>query len=97
MQGNHNPLPFLAFALSAVLLAWVVAIFRSLADQGMNTYLSHGRYIFVAMVPFAMLFILGLRAWVRESYQSVLSVMLILGLVVFDAVCFWGTLIPFYY
>jgi hypothetical protein len=92
-----DPFPFLVYALSAVLMAWLIAIFRSLADQGMNVYLSHGRYVFIAMAPFALLFTLGLRTWVREPFQRIASFIYLACIILLDSFCFWGYIVPFYY
>jgi hypothetical protein len=88
---------YLVYGFCTVLAACVAAVMRSLAVQGLSLYLSHGRYVFIAMVPFALLFILGLRAWTTPAWRRLAGVLFMLFLVTFDAICFWGTLIPAYH
>lgn len=88
---------YLSYSLLAVLLAWAAAIVRSLAVQGMGVYLSHGRYVFVAMVPFAFLFTYGILGWIPRSWRSLATALYLLTFAIFDALCFWGYLVPFYY
>jgi hypothetical protein len=89
--------PFLIYGFCIVLVACVAAVLRSIAVQGLAPYLSHGRYIFIAMVPFALLFTLGLRAWTKRVWRRTAGFIYVLYLIAFDAVCFWGTLMPYYH
>ena len=88
---------FLTFALVAVGVAWVMAILRSQADQGMSAYQSHGRYIYIALISFAVLFPQGILGLVKYTWQRRATTIMIFGLTAFDALCFWGYLIPYYY
>jgi hypothetical protein len=89
---------YLLFAASALILACAVAIVRSQAVQGgISNYLSHGRYVFVALVPFALLFTLGMRQWLSVLLRKWWLITYIIALVGFDALAFWGYLVPFYY
>jgi hypothetical protein len=88
---------FLTFAFIAILIAWAVATLRTLAVQGLAPYHSHGRYILIAIAPFALLFTTGLCNWVNKRWEKVAGFVYILGLIAFDAICFWGFLVPFYY
>jgi hypothetical protein len=88
---------YLAFLFIVVAVAWIMAILRSQADQGMSAYQSHGRYIYIAVIPFAMLFAQGLLGLVKPAWQRRALVIWIIGLVAFDALCFWGFLLPYYY
>jgi hypothetical protein len=88
---------YLLFATSSVILASAAAIVRSQAVQGMSTYLSHGRYVFVALVPFALLFTLGLQQWMSIILRRWWLIAYLIALVGFDALAFWGYLVPFYY
>jgi hypothetical protein len=94
---NRYQAPFLGYGIGAVILAILAAVFRSLAVQGLSPYLSHGRYVFIAMVPFAMLITLGLRAWTSPIWRRKTGILFVLMLIVYDAVCFWGTVVPFYH
>jgi hypothetical protein len=87
----------LLFCLLAVLCAWAIAVARGQADQGMPVnYLSHGRYAFVAMLPFALLFTLGLLEPLPARMRRAGLITYIVALLVFDAVCVWTTLAPYY-
>jgi hypothetical protein len=88
---------YLLFATSTVIVACAAAIVRSQAVQGMSLYLSHGRYIFVALVPFALLFTLGLQKWLSVLLWRWWLMAYLIALVGFDALAFWGYLVPFYY
>jgi hypothetical protein len=89
--------PFLAYGFCTILAACMAAILRSVAVQGLSPYLSHGRYIFIAMVPFALLFTLGLRAWTKPAWRRAAAALFLLFLIAYDALCFWGTMMPYYY
>ena len=88
---------FTVFALLAVGLAWAAAVARSQAYQGATAYLSHGRYAYVAILPFAFLLVKGLQAWVPLPWRPASLWVFILLVVSFDAVSFLGYLVPFYY
>jgi hypothetical protein len=88
---------FLLFGAAAVGVAWVMAIARAQADQGLGVYHSHGRYAFVTIMPFALLFTAGWLAWLPEAWRR-RGLWIYLGaLAAFDAIAFWGHLVPFYY
>ncbi|MCH7589307.1 MAG: hypothetical protein IIC78_14925 [Chloroflexi bacterium] len=97
----REPVPahaaYLGFAFFAVLVASVIAVLRSLAAQGLRPYLSHGRYAFIAMIPIAILFIIGIRSWIRVPESNRANAAFIAGLFTLDAIAFWGYLVPFYY
>jgi hypothetical protein len=88
---------FLVYGFCTVLAACVAALLRSVAVQGLSPYLSHGRYVFIAMVPFALLFTLGLRAWTKPAWRRVAGGLFLLFLIAYDALCFWGIMMPYYY
>jgi len=88
---------YLVFSGAAVSLAWLVAVIRSQAYQGMPLYLSHGRYAYIAVVPFALLLVLGLEAWVPARWRPRAVWVFLAMMVAFDAVAFWGYLVPFYH
>jgi len=88
---------FLLYCAGATLVAWVISIVRSQAVQSLNRYHSHGRYAFVAIVPFALLLTAGLLGWAPERWQRRALWIYLAGLIAFDALAFWGYLVPFYY
>ena len=88
---------FLTFAVIASILAWTIAIFRSVAYQGLSIYISHGRYIFVAIAPFALALTMGMRGWIKESWHGIAGLLFIFCLALYDLYCFLGTVVPFYY
>ncbi len=85
------------FALTGVFLAWTAAIARSQAAQGMGPYQSHGRYIYVALVPFAILFVAGVLAIVPWRWQRRAAAMVIVTSAFFELLSFWGYLFPYYH
>lgn len=88
---------YLAYGFFAVALAWALAILRSQVVQGMSPYHSHGRYAFVAMAPFALLFAIGILWWLPRQARPYAAVGLVAAMAVLDAVCFWGYLVPYYH
>ena len=94
---THWRISYLIASASAVILAWLVAIVRGQMVQGHGIYLSHGRYAYVALLPFALLFVLGLGQWLPARWHKKASVALVILMAVFDAVCFWGYLVHYYY
>ena len=88
---------YLGFGFLAVLVAWGLAIVRAQAYQGALSYLSHGRYAFVAIVPFALCFTLGWRGLFPARRERVALMAYGLALVAFDAYAFWGVLIPHFH
>jgi hypothetical protein len=88
---------YLVFSGAAVGLAWLAAIVRSQAYQGALLYLSHGRYAYIAVVAFVLLLVLGLEAWVPARWRPGALWVFIAVMVGFDALAFWGYLVPFYY
>lgn len=84
-------------ALGAVLAAWAATVVRSAATLGDNVYLSHGRYAFVAIAPFAILFSAGIVQWIPSASRRWGVVVYIASLAAFEAWCFWGTLAPYYF
>ena len=87
----------MALALAAVLLAWSLAVVRSEAVQGIGLYLSHGRYVFVAIVPFALLFTLGVQQWIPATRRNWGLAVYWAALIAFDAAGFCGVLLPYYH
>lgn len=97
-EGEAWRASYLLFALGVSLLAWAVAIIRSQAIQGMaRPYHSHGRYIFVTLPPFALLFTLGVLSWLPQAWRQRGLAIYLVTLAAFDALCFWGYLVPYYY
>jgi hypothetical protein len=96
-NDDERRLAYLLFAASALILACIAAILRSQAVQGASIYFSHGRYVFVALVPFALLFTLGLKKWLSGILPRWWFVVYLIALVGFDAIAFWGYLVPFYH
>ena len=99
--ARHKPRAWrtylLFFAALAVSSAWLAAIVRSQAYQGGTPYLSHGRYAYVAIVPFALLMVRGLEVWVPRRLRPAALWAFVALNAGFEAVAFWGYLIPFYH
>jgi len=61
----------------------------------MQFFQAQGRYWFASLVPFALLFALGIRGiFPRDAWYRAASILLILALVVLNAYTIWGLLIP---
>lgn len=90
-------LMYAAFALVVVAVAWLAAILRSQAEQGMSQYHSHGRYAYIAIIPSSILTSLGLMGWLPASWRWRVAISLVLTMIGFDLVCFVGYLVPYYY
>lgn len=90
-------LMYAAFALVVVAVAWLAAILRSQAEQGMSQYHSHGRYAYIAIIPSSILTSLGLMGWLPPSWRRRVAISLVLTMIGFDLVCFLGYLVPYYY
>ncbi len=94
----RGSLAFLAFGGLTALASAAITVFRSQAEQGLSRpYHSHGRYIYVTIVPIALLFTAGWLAWLPAAWRWRGLALYILALAVFDAICFWGFIIPYYY
>lgn len=88
---------YLIASACVVILAWLAAIVRGQMVQGNGIYLSHGRYAYVALIPFAILFVLGLGQWLPATWDRKACAAMVVLMAVFDALCFWGYLVPYYY
>ena len=98
LEGDHWRARYVLFGFSAVALAWLAAIVRTQVEQGgLRTYLSHGRYAFVAIAPFAMLFATGWLAGVPPQHRRSALWIYTLACIAFEAIAFWGYLVPYYY
>ncbi len=89
-------LAFLALAAVVVAITATIAVLRGQVDQG-AVYHSHGRYAYVAMVPFALLFAAGWLGWLPQAWRRRGLVVFIAAVALFNAIAFWGFLVPYYY
>jgi hypothetical protein len=94
--GGARQVGYLALALGTVVLAWFLAIVRSQAVQGTALYLSHGRYVLVALAPFALLFSLGVQQWIPPALRRWGLALYWISLIAFDAAGFWGVFYPYF-
>ena len=86
----------MGFSIIFAVLAWLLAIVRSLPIQW-KVYLSHGRYTYTAIVPIALLFVYGMSTWIPESKRKEAALVFGVALIIFDTIAFWGYLVPAYY
>lgn len=56
-----------------------------------------GRYVYVAIVPIAILYMLGLRELAPSRYRWLWLLVYATGIVVFDSIALLGYIIPFFY
>jgi hypothetical protein len=96
-EGRRHTILFIASAFVVLAVAWEMAILRSQAEQGMRAYPSHGRYAYVALIPFALLFAQGTLGLVRPAWRNRATLFFVVGMAAFDTLCFWGYLFPYYY
>jgi 4-amino-4-deoxy-L-arabinose transferase-like glycosyltransferase len=83
----------LVFWAGAVFLVLFLAFLR---DAFVNT-LSQGRNLYPAVIPLALLFVLGLSQVARRAGDWRVCWALLAGLAVFDAICIVHYIIPFFY
>jgi len=60
-------------------------------------YYGQGRYLFPAVLPVAVLFILGLRHWLPYRRRRLVPTLIICSLFLFDTLCLMDYLLPFFY
>ncbi len=84
----------LLFTLSIVWLAALLRVHPIRTTGG--TYLPRARYIYVAIVPAAILFVSGLYAWVPSRWRGWLVVGLAVGGILLDTLFLAKYLLPFY-
>lgn len=81
----------------ALALVWLAALMRVHPIQATgSTYLPTARYTYVAIVPAAVLFVIGLRAWVPSRWRGWLVVGLAVGGILMDTLFLTKYLLPFY-
>ena len=61
---------YLTYAFIGVIIAWAIAILRSLALQGLRPYHSHGRYILIAVAVGSFLLLLPALKLYRSRARS---------------------------
>ena len=97
-EGEGWQVRYIVFCVAAVLVAWSVAVLRGQAVQDLGRpYYSHGRYAFIAMLPFAILFAKGWLGIMGRRWSEIGVVVYLVALVAFDGLCLWGLLAPYYY
>ncbi len=104
LKGLHHQPPegYLRRALIVYLLIAVAAFLLIMAKEVL--YLSYrfgvvpqGRYLFPAVIPLATLFVWGLREWVPAAWRRTAGWAGGLALLLFDALCLMGYVLPFYH
>jgi len=81
------------FACAAITLVVVVLRIHPL---GPSSYLPHARYLYVAIVPMATLFVVGLREIIPSRWHLLAFPTLVTSLFLFDTVCLLGYVVPFF-
>jgi len=81
------------FACTAITLVVVVLRIHPL---GPSSYLPHARYLYVAIVPMATLFVVGVREIVPSRWHHLGFPALVTCLFFFDTVCLLGYVVPFF-
>jgi len=96
-ETRRRLLQYAVFAIVTVVVAWIIAILRSQADQSQSLYHSHGRYVYIALAQSAIIAVVGLLGWLPSLWHKRGAIAIVAIVVAFDAVCFWGYLVPHYY
>jgi len=87
----------LLLILSVILVVVAAISFFSPWSSGPSQNLPQGRYLFPALVPIAILFVLGLRELTPDCYAQQGVLALIVTLIAFDFMCLAGYIIPYFY
>lgn len=74
---------------SLLSIVMVLATFRANYSQG--------RYLYSAIVAFAILFMLGIEQFIPSGYEEYLLLPIICSFFLFDTLCLMGYLLPFFY
>ncbi len=84
-------------AFLVLLLASVLIFAQTCSLMVIQNIPQQGRYLFPAIVPLSILFILGLRELVPSSYRYGFPLICIIGLFLFDALCLTHYILPYFY
>ncbi|MBC7243444.1 MAG: hypothetical protein H5T60_13490, partial [Anaerolineae bacterium] len=101
-RGERPAERYLLRALVVYLLIAIAALVLIMAKEVL--YLSYrfgvvpqGRYLFPALIPLSTLFVWGMREWVPAGWYRLAGWAGGLALLLFDALCLIGYVIPFYH
>jgi hypothetical protein len=84
-------------AFLVLLLASLLICVQTFVPMILRAAPMQGRYLYPAIVPLAILFVLGLREFVPPSYRDGVLPVCILGLFLFDAICLTCYVVPHFY
>ena len=86
------------FQRSALALLALSLLFSFLSYLWYNLkFVQHqGRYLFPAIVPIGLFFVIGLRELLAKEHERLLLGLLFLGLLALDALCLFGFIIPYF-
>jgi len=82
-------------AVLLLLVGSLLSIIMVLATFG--AHYSQGRYLYSAIVPFSILFMVGIRELIPSGYEKYLLPLIICSFFLFDALCLMDYLLPFFY
>jgi hypothetical protein len=77
-----------------LLVATLAAAFAALIAYNLTFTQFQGRYLFTALVPFAVLFVAGWSAWPPSRLQAIAGLGAAWALVALNAYTFWRVLVP---
>jgi voltage-gated potassium channel Kch len=77
--------------------AWVLMLFLWFMAHPTGEIYAQGRYLYPAIVPFAVLFALGWRAMIPVTWRPYVALSFFAFWFLFDAVTLWNYAIPFFY
>jgi hypothetical protein len=84
-------------AFLVLLLASVLVFAQTFSLMVIRDAAGQGRYLFPAILPLSILFILGLRELTPSSYRYVFPLICIIGLFLFDTLCLTHYILPYFY
>ncbi len=78
----------------ALLGSALFLIFASDLWYNLKFIQAQGRYLFPAIVPICLFFVIGLRELIRREYEKLFFSLLYLGFLALDTICLWGFIVP---
>jgi len=86
----------LCFCLIALIVTATVALIRGY-PLGSMRFVPAGRYLYVAIVPYAISFVVGIASWIPRRYHPLALIVGAIALFCFDSLCLIYYIIPQWY
>ena len=88
---SHHQKVSLSLLGSAFLL-----VFASDLGYNLKFIQAQGRYLFPAIVPICLFFVMGLRELMKREYEKLFFSLMYWGFLALDIVCLWGFIVPYF-